>query len=1283
MNNLTFPIPGDAVPGSTYSRLRFSQLGDLPPLGEAPNGEVEDYLLYIQEPSGEGWLDGYVTDQESGGQAPTCTPATVHVEPGTIVIPVDPATGYYGPEPLEPGTYTGEATAPGYSIGSGVIFDIVSGITTSVPFQLARPVIAIDPPDFISVTAVFSQPISYTLNIDNRGHKALEFEINEAGGGDIPWIWTDPISGVIPSAARVSIDVTFHCTRTGDLEGSLEIAHNDPCQDPIDVPILLHCEAPVPEGWDKWINGQPWVEPELVTRVQTSQTITVTDIITTFTDFRLTEIWDPDRLELRDFQFSHGEVITGVGILDWYGPPSASGVVTLTKWFHVRPSDWLDTILREILEGPRVPFPDRPVRFEKIPPLLWIDADWPPGVLSGALAGFVLRYGNAGGFENNVSIRNVFPPEASFVNSDPPASDSDPAGLWAEWDVGDLVMSQEEQIAVRVAIDSRLPASTTLGISDVIYDHLGLEADRVFFELHVDGTAGKPLFDLGDAPDSSNHSGLTMTTYPSPLGPGVVAHFPTVYDPATGLPEGPLHLNPLGDAWLGPWVSPEFDADLLPDGDGLTNLDPPATLDDQDGFDDGVLSPVVLPHCVPTYFTYTVTITPGAPRVDRYVNVWFDWNRDGDWEDLFDCGQAGPAPEWAVQNQLISSGYSPGTYVFATPLFLPFNRAWAQPTWMRISIAEQPAPLPPDGSAWAIGNGPAGGYRYGETEDYYVQPPRGEWRKWIDDVPWGPDMVVSVETTQTVKVVDVVKTDPRAPFVLTETWNPDELWLRNHTVEPLLPGVVFTDTGVLIWDVPTDHPEVITLTKWFHVEPCDWEFTILEERLEGVIEDEPFRPVRFDKKPPVLEIGAEYNPDVVAGDQALFTLIYSNTGGFENDVLIRNEFPDTASYVASEPSADRVGPDGLWAEWDVPALPGDSVGNTIDVVVAIEPTLPPSTTIEIWDWIYDHTDREMDRVLISLHVREPPPAQWDKWIDGQPWTPGITFTIETSQTIEVVDVVRVEPGVGFVLTELWSPSELQYLGHSVEPAHADRVIVGEGRLIWSAPPDHTGVLTLTKRFHVQPCDWPFTVLDEFLEGVAAPDPQRRVIFEKKPPQLAIGAQYEPEVFAGEVATFTLIYSNTGGFENDVLIRNEFPDTAPYLSSNPPADRVGPGGGAAEWDVPVLPGDSVGNTIDVKVAIDPSVPPSTTIEIWDWIYDHTGQRVDDVLIRFHVQESSFSIFLPIVMRRHSSALSDAVAWVEASEGGMAGISVHDMLEQNAMPPTDPLPIYASRERIFPK
>ena len=123
---------------------------------------------------------------------------------------------------------------------------------------------------------------------------------------------------------------------------------------------------------------------------------------------------------------------------------------------------------------------------------------------------------------------------------------------------------------------------------------------------------GPELADLGDAPDSTNHPGMAMTAYP----PGVVARYPTVFDPATGLPEGPKHWQPRTDAWLGPHVTLENDADWLPDEDGQTNIGPSTDSPDRDGADDGLLPPVPAPHCVSSWFTYTVTIPAGTSGVE-------------------------------------------------------------------------------------------------------------------------------------------------------------------------------------------------------------------------------------------------------------------------------------------------------------------------------------------------------------------------------------------------------------------------------------------------------------------------------------------------------------------------------------------------------------------------------------------------------------------------------------------------------------------------------------------
>jgi hypothetical protein len=50
VNMLAIAIPASAAPGFTFSRWRYSSMGALPFDGPAPDGEVEDYRLFIQEP---------------------------------------------------------------------------------------------------------------------------------------------------------------------------------------------------------------------------------------------------------------------------------------------------------------------------------------------------------------------------------------------------------------------------------------------------------------------------------------------------------------------------------------------------------------------------------------------------------------------------------------------------------------------------------------------------------------------------------------------------------------------------------------------------------------------------------------------------------------------------------------------------------------------------------------------------------------------------------------------------------------------------------------------------------------------------------------------------------------------------------------------------------------------------------------------------------------------------------------------------------------------------------
>lgn len=233
-----------------------------------------------------------------------------------------------------------------------------------------------------------------------------------------------------------------------------------------------------------------------------------------------------------------------------------------------------------------------------------------------------------------------------------------------------------------------------------------------------------PSADLGDAPDSTNNYFNTPMTVPS----GFQANYPTVYahlnPPQAGIPVGPIHRWPTALAYLGQQVTFELEADWLADQDGINNIDPINDIPDLDfpPADDGIISMPSLPHCKMRSFQYEVTVTNFVAKM--YVNVWFDWDRDGDWDDIHTCSSGATANEWAVQNQILFN-LAPGLYQFDTPGFVCWHASpqSMDPMWMRITLSEKPwIGGEFQGQTGNGGSGPAAGYDFGETEDYLIIP---------------------------------------------------------------------------------------------------------------------------------------------------------------------------------------------------------------------------------------------------------------------------------------------------------------------------------------------------------------------------------------------------------------------------------------------------------------------------------------------------------------------------------------------------------------------------------
>jgi hypothetical protein len=233
-------------------------------------------------------------------------------------------------------------------------------------------------------------------------------------------------------------------------------------------------------------------------------------------------------------------------------------------------------------------------------------------------------------------------------------------------------------------------------------------------------------FDVGDAPDSDGLRETRMTAYVGGASGVVDAHFPTLFSDADGRPIGPVHLHPLAVAHLGETVSLEIEADTGPDEDGVNNIEPAADRADQDRGDDGVIFPIAMPQCGWASFDYLVNVID--PNQDLWVNVWIDFNRDGDWDDDTSTdpemgdGERNVS-EWAVRNQLLF-GLSAGLHQISAPAFTSWHpEKGPEEVWMRITLSEKPFKGGENpGVRGNAGSGPAAGFEIGETEDYFFVP---------------------------------------------------------------------------------------------------------------------------------------------------------------------------------------------------------------------------------------------------------------------------------------------------------------------------------------------------------------------------------------------------------------------------------------------------------------------------------------------------------------------------------------------------------------------------------
>ncbi len=208
----------------------------------------------------------------------------------------------------------------------------------------------------------------------------------------------------------------------------------------------------------------------------------------------------------------------------------------------------------------------------------------------------------------------------------------------------------------------------------------------VFFGF-VSAQAQAPNGDYGDAPDG-------MDAYP-----GIAGRFPTLYNSTSGLIGG--HILKPGGEMIGTEVSAEDDANDPADPDGIQNLV------DTDRDDPVYLLIMAVSIPAKARLKFKVTIDDTAPKGKRYINVLFDFDKNGTW------GGKQNGKEWAIQNQEIE--IAPGSTEWVETDWFNWGSGMIMPTpvWARLAITRKPI----DYKDWKG----QGAFEYGEIQDFLVE----------------------------------------------------------------------------------------------------------------------------------------------------------------------------------------------------------------------------------------------------------------------------------------------------------------------------------------------------------------------------------------------------------------------------------------------------------------------------------------------------------------------------------------------------------------------------------
>jgi uncharacterized repeat protein (TIGR01451 family) len=580
----------------------------------------------------------------------------------------------------------------------------------------------------------------------------------------------------------------------------------------------------------------------------------------------------------------------------------------------------------------------------------------------------------------------------------PTVDDSNPSQI--KW-TGDIPAGGNVTITFKVTVDLDVPCQETIWNRATLFGAgFQLTTEAVPVKTVCETTDRFP--DFGDAPDSTaNHSGLSNTAYAA--GP-VAGRFPSVWDstPATE-PSGPHHAQ-ANQYWLGDRVTREKDADLLPDDDGVTNILNNGTADvaDQDKADDGWLNPdAPFIDCRETVLKVRISRALIPPPVQRlYLNVWFDGNRDGDWEDVGSCPQInGRSFEWIVQNWWIDPTTIPpaGFVDVAVGTVLVHNDRPDADAWLRFSLTEQRAVLNPstslgDGRGIAFPNT----FRLGETEDYYrkgvAQGEPGQIRIEKKADPAGPVNVGDV-VNYSVFVTHVGGTAPAfttmqdilpagvalvgGPFVTELTPSAAPL------VASFNPGT--GPSGAVEWSGTLSPNAVIRIDFRVRVRVCvdilrnvatakNTDGTIVQSVTETKVNCTPAEPGISLTKRVIVQNGATEatEAEILPSDTAIYYLHLSATDGLSHTVTISDEIPSglVAVAVSSSSGLANIVNSGHGVVWHGTLTPANSP-ITIKILVRPEQRFEcDQRLVNIAKWRSESHSGQSNEVILRTACRD-------------------------------------------------------------------------------------------------------------------------------------------------------------------------------------------------------------------------------------------------------------------------------------------------------------------------